>query len=139
MRGQVLMGALASAGLLWAGVSAQQETRKTPGFGSGIVKVIGTVDIGNEPIVRAVQSGQWRVQVANTAAVRVANTPTVRLASPEFITSNGRYMIVWVTGEREEVRVTEIGTDGWVTVSQPGGGRRWLNLASARSVEQLAR
>jgi hypothetical protein len=137
MRGQVLMGALAGAGLLWAGVSAQQETRKTPGFGSGIVNVIGTVDVGNEPSVRAVQSGEWRVQVANTAAVRVANTPTVRLATPEFVRADQRYMIVWVTGEREEVRVTEIGTDGWVTVSHAGGGRRWLNVASARSVEQV--
>lgn len=47
MRIQVLIGSLAGAGVLWAGVPVQQETRTTPGFGSGLTKVVGTVDIGN--------------------------------------------------------------------------------------------
>lgn len=138
MRAQVIIGALAGAGLLWTGVTAPQETRPTPGFGSGTVKVVGTVDVANEPVVHAAQRGEWRVQVANTAAVRVANTPTVHVAGPEFIRPNARYRIVWVTGEREDVHVTSTGSSGWVAVNQSGDMRRWINLSSARSIEQLA-
>jgi hypothetical protein len=139
MRLQVLIGALAGVGLIWTGLSAQQETRTTPGFGSGIVKVVGTVDIGNVPEVLAGQRGEWRVAVANTAAVRVANTPTVLVGNPEFVKTGAQYLIVWVTGEREQVTVTATATGGWIEVDQPGSLRRWINLSSARSIEEVAR
>jgi hypothetical protein len=139
MRIQVLIGALAGAGLIWTGLSAQQETRSTPGFGSGIVKVVGTVDIGNVPEVLAGQRGEWRVAIANTAAVRVANTPTVLVANPEFVKTGTQYLVVWVTGERDQVMVTQAGSGGWIEVDQPGSLKRWINLSSARSVEEVAR
>ena len=133
------IGALTGAGFLWVSMAAQQETRPTPGFGSGIVKVVGTVDIGNVPEVVAAQRGEWRVAVANTAAVRVANTPTVLVANPEFVKTGTQYLVVWVTGERDQVMVVQTGTGGWIEVDQPGSLKRWINLSSARSVEEVAR
>lgn len=129
MRIQVLIGSLAGAGVLWAGVPVQQETRTTPGFGSGLTKVVGTVDIGNTPDVQAAQRGEWRVAVSNS--------PTVVVATADFVRKDARYSIIWGTGEREQVTVAEAAPGGWVEVSRPGSLKRWINLASARSIEQV--
>ena len=138
MRAQITIGALIGAALLWAGVSAQQETRATPGFGSGLTKVVGTVDIGNAPEVQAAQRGEWRVAVANSPAVSVSNRPTVVVASADFLRKDARYAIIWPTGEREQVIISEVGSAGWVEVDQPGSLKRWINLSVARSVEQAS-
>lgn len=135
MRVEILMGTLAAAALLWAGVAAQQETRATPGFGSGIVKVAGSVEVANEPVVHAAQRGEWRVAIANTPAVTVANRPTVVAANPDFVRRDARYVVTWPTGESESVTVTEVGSGGWVEVGTPGTGRRRVNLAAARAIE----
>jgi hypothetical protein len=129
----------AGAGLLWAGLSAQQEMRPTPGPGSGIMKVTGTVDVGNAPQVHAAQQGEWRIAVANRPDVRVVNTPEVIIPSPDFLKKGGRHTITWTTGQQEAVQIHEVGAGGWmqVTTSTPGSvpGLRWINLAAVRSIE----
>jgi hypothetical protein len=136
MRTRFMIAALAAALLVWAGVSAQQGTRPTPGPGTGIVTVTGSVDIGNTLDVRAAQRGDWRVAVANTPDVRVANTPSVVVAPPGFV-KKGLYEITWPSGDRETVTIVEVGPGGWVQVTKASrdGRRRWVNLSAARDVE----
>ena len=145
MRIRVALGAAALTTVLGVLVFAQQETQKVPGFGSGIVKIEGTVDIANTPIVLAHQSGDWKVIVANAPDVRVAAMPDVRVASmpsvsvaaPEFVTKGSRYSITWSTGERQVIRVAHVGSGGWIRVDSAGERERWVNLASARSVDEV--
>src|SRR5512145_1299475 len=92
MRRRVAIGAAALA----IGVGAlafAQDTQPIPGFGSGILKVSGTVDIGNTPLVLAHQAGEWKVVVANAPDVRVASLPAVSVAPPEFVRKGSRYEI----------------------------------------------
>ena len=119
---------VAVALLFWAVLSAKQETRTTPGFGTGVVTVRGTVGIENTPDVRAMQGGEWRVAIANVPAVAVSGTA--------FARRGGRYEVIWTNGERETIVVVEVGQSGWVQVDERGR-RRWVNLAVARSVAEL--
>lgn len=136
MRTRVALGAAALATIL--GVLAYaQETQKVPGFGTGIIKVEGTVDVGNMPLVLAHQSGEWKVTIANAPDVRVVSTPDVSVAAPAFLKKDSRYEITWSTGDREPLRVVQIAPGGWVRVDS-GKRERWVNLASARSVEEVA-
>lgn len=128
MRTWVALSALGVTGVLWSG-GAQVEPRPSPG--SGIVTVAGTVDVGNEPSVRAAQSGDWKVAVANTPDVTIANTPSVTVAAPHFVKTRTRYEVIWPNGDRETVAVEQTARDGWVRVSD----RRWINVGAARSVE----
>lgn len=121
--------ALAAVGLVWAGASAQQETRPAPGFGSGEMTVRGTVDVANVPDVNAAQRGEWHVEIGNT--------PTVVVAPPDFATKGSRYAITWPDGQQETVTIADSGRGEWVQVQgSGGGGRRWVNLAAARAVEE---
>lgn len=132
MRTRVGLGAvILAAGL--GGFLYAQETRPVPGFGTGVVKIEGTVDIGNAPVVLAHQSGEWKVALISPADVRVVNAPSVTVAAPSFLTKDGRYDVVWSTGDRQTVRVAEIAAGGWIRVESPDG-EQWINLASARSV-----
>jgi hypothetical protein len=135
MRRRVAIGAAAVA----IGVSVlafAQETQPIPGFGSGILKVAGTVDIGNTPLVLAHQAGEWKVIVASAPDVRVASLPAVSLASPDFVRKGSRYEITWSTGERQQVSVVETAPGGWIRV-EAGPKQRWVSLASARAVDEL--
>ena len=125
MQIKVVMAA-AGIALLWAGVSAQQESRMKPGPGSGVMNVVGIVDIGNVPVVHATQRGDWQVSLANS--------PTVRVGGPDFVVKGRRYRITWIPGEQETVEVAEV-NGSWVRV----GGGRWINLAAARAVEDGVR
>jgi len=129
MRTSLVVVALAAAGLFWASAAAQQETRPTPGPGSGTMNVRGTVDIGNVPSVAAAQQGNWRVAVSSA--------PPVAVAGPEFLKKGSRYVIAWPGADPRAVTVVLVGQNGWVQVEFPdGGGRqRWVNLATAQSVE----
>ena len=128
----VIIGAAA-----WAGASQQGQT--LPGPGSGVVTVSGEVKVANRPVVEAVQQGDWRVAIANTAPVNVTNTPAVTFAMPFALRKGGRYEIVWSAGERETVTVTDAGASGWVLADFSGqvAGRRWLNLAQVRSILEV--
>lgn len=112
-----------------------QETKPVPGFGTGIVKVEGTVDIGNTPLVLAHQAGEWKVVLAAPPDVRVVNMPNVSIPAPEFLKKGARYEITWSTGESQVIRVLEVAHGGWLR-AEAGNRQRWLNLASARSVEE---
>ncbi len=128
-----IVGALVVVALcLWVGLAGQQ-TQPFPGPTSGVVTVAGTVNVGNSPPVQAIQYGEWKVAVANTPAVRLAETATVRIARPSFLVDQRSYAITWGGGERETVRVLEIGVDGWVRVEQ-ATGQRWINTSLARSI-----
>ena len=135
MRIRVALGAAALATILGVLVYAQ-ETQKVPGFGTGIIKVEGTVDIGNMPLVLAHQSGEWKMTVANAPDVRVVGMPNVSVAAPAFLKKDGRYEVTWSTGDRQLIRVVEIAPGGWIKVDA-GARERWINLASARSVDEV--
>lgn len=137
MRMRVALGVTALATVLGVVAYAQQETQRLPGFGTGIVKVEGTVDIGNMPLVLAHQSGEWKITIANAPDVRVVSTPDVSLAAPAFLKKDNRYEITWSTGDRQVIRVVQVAPGGWIKVD--GGAReRWVNLASARAVDEVA-
>ncbi len=126
----VIIGAAA-----WAGASPQVQP-SVPGPGTGIVTVSGDVRLANGTVVGAVQQGDWKVAVANTAPVTVTNTPTVALATPFTLFKGRRYELVWSAGERETVTIVDSGSAGWVLAesSAQSAGRRWLNLSQVRSV-----
>ena len=119
MRALFIVGALSAAAFLWTGVAAQQEMLPRPGPGSGVTRVEGTVNIGNVPAVRATQEGDWRVTV---------------VPAP-FLKPNTRYVVTWQDGSTERIVVlTDVGHGGWVMVD--GAPRRWINLGTARAVEE---
>lgn len=132
MRIRVALGAAALVSTLGAFLYAQ-EVQKVPGFGTGVVTVAGTVDIGNTPLVLAHQAGEWKVVLAAPPDVRVVNAPTVSVPTPAFLRSGSRYEITWSTGDRQVVRVIEVAPGGWLKVESPA--ERWINIASARSVD----
>ncbi len=120
----------------WAGAS-QQSQPSVPGPGTGVVTVSGDVRLANGTVIGAVQQGEWKVAIANTAPVSVTNTPTVALAMPFSVRKGARYEIVWSAGERETVTISDAGASSWVLVEagQPPG-RRWINLAQVRSISE---
>lgn len=136
MRMRVALGAAALIALLGVFLYAQ-ETQKVPSFGTGIVTVAGTVDIGNTPLVLAHQAGEWKVVLAAPPDVRVVNVPSVSVPAPAFVKAGGRYEITWTTGDRQVVRVIEVAPGGWLRV-EAAERERWINLASARSVDAVS-
>jgi hypothetical protein len=133
MKVRTAMGALVAAAALGA-LAAAQEGQKLPGPGSGIIKIAGTVDVGNMPAVFAHQAGDWKMAVANVPDVRIS-TP-VAVAPPEFVRKGARYEVTWMSGERQLITVIQVATAGWVRVD--GGPRqRWVNLAAARSIDEV--
>ena len=133
MRIRVTTALVAAGVLAWVGVAAQ-PTQPRPGPGSGVVTVEGSVIVANIPTVQAMQLGDWKVTVANAPDVRVANAPTVHVAGPAFLKVEGRYELVWSTGDRETVVVRQLGQGGWIRVDGATGRERWVNLTTARSV-----
>jgi hypothetical protein len=136
MRNKVIIGVLCAVGAaIWARSSSGQ-VQAVPGPGTGIVIVKGTVDVGNVPIVEAVQRGEWRVSLPGPADVRVTNAPPAALASHVFLRVGGRYDVTWPVGEKETVAVAQLGAGGWVRVDGPGR-RRWLNLDLAKYIDEI--
>ncbi|HVL66526.1 MAG TPA: hypothetical protein VM364_04600 [Vicinamibacterales bacterium] len=127
----LVLGVGVAAVVLWAGVAAQQEVRPRPGFGSGIMDV----NVVNHPAVTAAQSGPWHVAVSNAPDVRVTNVATVAVVSPSFLRVGLSYVVTWRAGETETVTISEIAYNGWVRV-QTAGRTRWVNLSTARAVEE---
>ena len=126
---------IAVAALYWVQSTAGQ-VQPVPGFGSGTVTVNGEVDVRRLPLLDVGQRGDWRVSLANVADVRVVNTPTVAIALPPFLKAGGRYEVTWPAGDRETLAVAQLGVGTWVRAA--GEGReRWLNLAAARTIQEL--
>lgn len=131
MRIRLMVLTLAGGVLLCAAALAQQEVRPTPGLGSGMMTIRGTVDVETMPPVAAEQRGEW--------LVHVTNMPAVSAPGSEFVRNGARYRLFWAGGDTETIRVTSAGESGWVQVENPGGGkgRRWINLAAARAIEEV--
>jgi hypothetical protein len=109
----------------------QQQTQGRPGFGSGVVQVEGSVDVGTvkTPVsvngtVNANQVGTWNVAVSNS--------PSVVVAGPAFLRTGGRYSVIWSTGESETITIASLGSGNWVRLTGPA--EQWINLTTARSV-----
>lgn len=123
--------------LLAAAAVAQQEVSPVPRAGTGVVTVTGSVDIGRmpavtiagQPDVAARQSGEWNVSVTGQ--------PQVSLAPAAFVRNGMRYALTWTDGSIETVSVTESGAGGWVRVQHPQGASRWVNLSTARAIEEV--
>ncbi len=136
MRTKVGAGVLmAVAALCWTR-STDGQVQSVPGPGSGIVTVQGEVDIRRLPPIDAYQRGDWKVFLANVPDVRVVNTPAVTLAPLAFLKAGGRYFVTWSAGDTETIGVAELGSGGWVRAAGQGR-RRWLNLATAKAIEEI--
>jgi hypothetical protein len=131
VRKSTVVATLAAAALLWVAVSAQQEMSPRPGPGSGVMKVKVTntpeVMVTNTPAVQ--QHGPWQVAINNTPSVKVTEVP-----APGFLRTGARYRITWVDGSTDIVTISSISTNGWIEVER---SRRWINLTSARSIEEV--
>ena len=128
----MVIGCLAGA-LVWTGVAAQQEVLTRPGPGTGLANV----NVVNRPAVAAEQGGEWQVAISRMPDVRISNTATVSIQLPRFA-SKGTYLVTWQSGESERVTVIDIGEDGWVQAANTArSGARWVNLRSARAIEEV--
>jgi hypothetical protein len=126
MRTRLAVGTLIAVGaLLWVRASSGQ-VQPAPAFGTGVVTVTGTVDIGSASVVNAVQRGEWKVTVDNM--------PTVTLAPLPFVKLGRTYRIIWASGQTQTIAVRQIGPHGWVATD--AAQRSWVNLAGAQSVEE---
>lgn len=134
MRMRIAAAVLLAAGGLWWAQSASGQAQSTPGFGSGVVQVRGTVDVGRLPPVDVGQRGDWRVSLATVADTRVVNIPTVALALPPFVAEGGRYLVTWPSGESQSIVVGQV-AGGWVRLAVDGPAR-WVNISTARAIEQ---
>jgi hypothetical protein len=126
---------IAVAALYWAESTAGQ-VQPVPGFGTGKVTVQGEVDVRKLPPIEVGQRGEWKVSLANVGDVRVVNTPTVAIALPPFLRVGGRYEVTWPAGDREALSIAQVGGGTWVRAAGEGGAR-WLNLAAARTIQEL--
>ena len=120
--------AVTLAGMVWVGLSAQQEMQSRPGPGSGVMNV----NVVNHPAVTAAQNGEWRVAIDNVPTVRLAAPARVSINVPEFVVKGRTYQVSWSDGTNETITVQEISEDGWIQIS---GRTRWVNLGTARAVE----
>jgi hypothetical protein len=125
-----LLAALVFAAPTGRGDAAKHQVQAVPGPGSGVVTVTGKVEVVNAPDVGASQRGDWKMDV------RVTNTPTVTLAPLSFVKVGGRYEVLWPNGEKEMVRIAELGAGEWIRVESTRP--RWVNLAAARSIEAVS-
>ena len=134
MRKAVIAGVgVVMAGLAW-GIPARGQVQAVPGPGSGVVSVVGRVEVA-DGLIQARQSGDWKVGVANTPDVRVVNTPTVVPAPLPFVKAGVRLLVTWADGSTVTIRVVQPGGGGWcLTESQRPA---WVNLNLARSVEEV--
>ena len=126
---------IAVAALYWAR-STDGQVQSVPGPGSGVVTVQGEVDVRRLPPIDAGQRGDWKVSLANVPDVRVVNTATVTVAPVAFLRVGGKYAVTWPAGDREMVSIAELGNGGWLRAAGEGR-RRWLNLGTAKTIEEI--
>lgn len=129
----VTAAGIAIVGLAW-GLQARGQVQQVPGPGSGVVSVVGRVEVA-DGLIQARQSGDWKVLVANTPDVRVVNTPTVVPAPLPFLKAGVRLQVTWADGSTATIRVVQPGGGGWCLTE--GQRPAWVNLNLARSVEEV--
>jgi hypothetical protein len=129
MRAKLVTGVLIGVAALGWGRSIEGQVQPVPGPGSGIVTVQGQVDVGRLPTVDVRQGSDWKVTLAQVADVRVVN------ALP-FLRAGGRYEVTWPAGDRETFALAQLESGTWVRAASEGRPR-WLNLATARTIEEL--
>jgi hypothetical protein len=125
MRNAVVTSMAVAGVAIAMGLTARGQVQPVPGPGSGVVTVTG--------IVQSSQNGDWKVDIANVPSVRVVETATVTRASLPFLKTGTRVTVMWQDGTQETIRIGQLGSGGWVL--DDSSRRRWLNLDSARSVE----
>ena len=133
MRNAVVTSLAVAGVAVTLGLTARGQVQTVPGPGSGIVTVTGRVEVV-DGVVRSIQSGDWKVTLANIPDVRVVNTATVAAAPLPFLKTGTRITLTWQDGSRETVRVGQLGGGGWV-LDDSAGRNQWVNLGAARSVE----
>lgn len=116
----VTLAGLGLAATAWVALSAQQEMLPRPGPGSGVTPV----RVVEEPAVR----------LAKGSEVRVVDPVSVSIRPPGFVAKGRVLEITWATGDTERVTVRDVLEGGWIDVAASGGAR-YINLASARSVQ----
>jgi hypothetical protein len=130
----VTAAVIAIAGLAW-GLPARGQVQPVPGPGSGVVTVVGRVEVA-DGMVHARQIGDWRVAVANTPDVRVVNTATVAPAPLPFLKTGVRLQVTWPGGSTQTVRVAQLGGGGWCLI-EGSGTPHWINLNMAQAVDEV--
>jgi len=133
MRKAVMTSIAAGIAAIALGIVVRAQVQPVPGAGSGVVTVTGRVEVA-DGMVRASQNGDWKVLIANAPDVRVVNTPTVANAPLPFLKVGARIAITWQDGSRESAQISQLGGGGWILADRTSRPR-WLNLSSARSVE----
>jgi len=124
---------IAAVGLAW-GLPARGQVQPVPGPGSGVVTVVGRVEVA-DGLIQARQSGDWKVAIANAPDVRVANIPTVALAPLPFLKVGARLEVSWPDNTTATIRVVQLGGGGWCLIE--GQRPQWINLSLARSVSDV--
>jgi hypothetical protein len=133
MRNAVMTSITVGVAAIALGIAVRAQVQPVPGAGSGVVTVTGRVEVA-DGMVRASQNGEWKVLIANAPDVRVVNTATVANAPLPFLRVGARVAITWQDGSREPVQISQLGGGAWILAD--GTSRpRWLNLSSARSIE----
>ena len=122
--------------LLIARTATPGQVQARPGAGTGVVTVTGTVDLGNAPPLRTLQSGDWRVAQQGDWKVAVTTAPPAVRAPLGFVRPGSRYEVWWTSSERDVIRVEEVGPGGWVR-GTVGERNVWLNLDGARSLSEV--
>jgi hypothetical protein len=114
--------------LLLTGVATGDgQSQRLPGPGTGVVDV----SVVNDARVNAAQHGDWRVAQQGDWRVGVQGTVATLPAMPPSLRS-GKYVVRWPgQTETEELTVHELHPSGWART-----GRRWVNLATAVSLEE---
>ena len=112
-------------------LSAQQQVpgALAPGTaapGSAPVQVV------NQPTVRAVQSGEWRVIVPDGVVLNKGGT--LSFEGPDFVEVGKRYTMRWGSGLTGTYSVVQV-TRGWALV-RSGPTRLWVNTALAVAIEE---
>lgn len=129
----VTAAGIAIVGLAW-GLQARGQVQQVPGPGSGVVSVVGRVEVA-DGLIQARQSGDWKVAIANAPDVRVVNTPTVVPAPLPFLKVGARLEATWPDNTTLTFRVAQLGGGGWCLTE--GQRPAWVNLNLARSVGEV--
>ena len=107
-------------GIVVASLAAPSaQLKPVPSPAPGVTNIAGEVAVTNRPIVLARQDGTWNVTCA-----------TAPPSAAPLLSPGQRVTLTFVNGASDNVKVTTVRPDGWITV-----GPRLINLATVVSID----